>query len=149
MKSHDTRGTRTLCIRMLFLPVLHIPVALLFGMAKFPTVPTWSGRARVIAVIVSAYGIVAPFLFYLLLHKSADRLRGRGIDFHAILSLLGICGAAFPLLCGFYLTLLGYKLAYEHVGFVLSIVAMGYWSWRERSFLFRPESQALPIEGGE
>ncbi len=134
---------------MLFLPLLHIPIALLYGIAKFPSVTGWSTLARVVAVLVSAYGLIGPFLFYLALHKSTERLRTRGIDFHALLSLLAIAGSIFPMLCGFGLTLLGYRLAYEHAGFLLSIMAMGYWSWRQRAFLFKPESQALPIEGRE
>jgi hypothetical protein len=145
MKALDDRKIGSLCIRTLFLPILHIPLAVIGSMISSSGPPLeWAGKARLIALIVSAYGVFAPPVLGAILHKSGNALMARGTNPHALCALFGIALSIFPMMCGTALTFLGEGVAYQHVGFGFSVMAMGYWSWRERVFLFRSGSSTVP-----
>lgn len=88
---------RTLCLMGLFNPVFFVPITVLLTLYSSPaSPPSWVGKARIAVLIASAYMLIAPFLLALLLTKSSEQLRSRGIDLHALLALMGIAGAVTP-----------------------------------------------------
>lgn len=128
---------RTLCLMGLFNPVFFVPITVLLTLYSSPaSPPSWVGKARIAVLIASAYMLIAPFLLALLLTKSSEQLRSRGIDLHALLALMGIAGAVTPSAGGLLLVGVGDRVVYLQFGLLVSIVAMGYWSWRERALLF-------------
>jgi hypothetical protein len=128
---------RTLCLIGLFNPIFFVPITVLVSWYGSPaSPPAWAGKARIAVLIASAYMIIAPFLLALLLTKSSEQLRSRGIDLHALLALMGIAGAVTPSAGGLMLVVVGDRVVYLQIGLVVSIVTMGYWSWRERALLF-------------
>jgi hypothetical protein len=134
---------------MLFVPILHVPLAIFGSMLEFSGPPSkWAGLARLIALIVSAYGLFAPLVFAVIVHKSGDELMARGINPRATCALVGVASSILPMMAGVVLTFLGDGVAYQHAGFGVSVVAMSYWAWRERVFLFRGGTSTISTTPG-
>ena len=143
----DSRKMRILCIVMLFNPVLFVFITILLSLARLPAhPPEWSNKARIAALVISAYMMLVPFLLNVLPRKSVEQLRARGIHFDALLALVGLAGSAWPMVCGVALVASGDRLGFLYVGLLLSVVGTAYWSWREREFLFRSVPPVVPTK---
>ena len=135
---------RVLCLAMLMNPILFIGITLFFTRYSLPVDPPyWSGKARIAALAISAYMIIAPFVLAAVLRKSSDQLRARGVDIDALIALTGIGSAMGPVMCGLFLFVLGDRLIFLQMGLLVSLFAMAYWCWRERLLLFPPQPPVI------
>jgi hypothetical protein len=122
---------------MILQPLLMAPISVIlvrYGGASHP--PDWLGKAHIAALIIVAYMMIAPFALAGLLPRSSQQLHARGIDPDALITLAGIGSSVLPLLGAVLLVAMGDKVAYLCIGWVLTVVALGYWSWRKRGLLF-------------
>ena len=123
---------------MLFQPLFLLPVTIILVLFRVEAdhPPAWLGKARIAALITSVYVIGAPFLLSLVLNKSIGQVRARGIDPDGLLALLGIAGSILPMACGLALVVCGDRVEFLYIGWITTLAAMGYWSWRQRALLF-------------
>ena len=129
-----------LCQPLLLLPITGLLIR--FGVSAHPL--DWLGTARIAALAISAYMMGAPFLLAVLLPKSSEQLRARGVDLDALLALTGVAGSILPLGCGLALVVCGDRLVFLYVGWFVSLAGMGYWTWRERELIFPSRPPVVP-----
>jgi len=116
-----------------------LPAVLVLTWLRVPAhPPVWLGKARIVAVVATAYVLIAPFVLTVALRKASEQLRSSGTDPEGLVALTAIGGSTVPMMCGLLLAVVGDKWALLHLGFLVTIGAMGYWAWRERRLLFSP-----------
>ena len=133
---------------MLINPVAFITLTVLVTCYRLPaSPPAWSGYARIAALVISAYMIIAPFLLPTLIRRSRERMCARGIDLDGLQALTGISGATGPVVSGLFLVLFGDKVIFLQAGLLISLVVTGYWYWRERALLFPSRPPVIGAQG--
>lgn len=109
--------------------------------------PTWLGRAIVVALCVSVYGVFAQFLVNWLVAKRAAQIRAQGSDPDALRFATNLSLSAFPLWCGVALLILGVTVRTVTPWFLVGAAGMAYWCWRGRDFFIRVAPPVARHEG--
>ena len=137
MATLSRQRARTLCLALLANLVFFLTITVFLTRYWLPvSPPAWLGKARIAALVVSAYMIIAPLFLPTLMRSSRERMRAHGTDPEGLLALTGIGGAMAPVACGFFLVIFGDRVIFLQAGLLVSLVAAGYWCWRERALLF-------------